>query len=146
MTVVSPGVIDGNRVMTLLNGRPAATFVPALICIQMCDLFVSAWRCVLHACLCTCVRACRRTTTTSFSLSGRESASAHSSPVMCAHVYVAAGVCWPRIGALVAAGGEKLQPEWLCIDMRTQGPAHVTRCQLANWFLSSGLTELTSPL
>lgn len=144
MTVVSPGVIDGNRVMTLLNGRPAATSVPALICIQMCDLFVSACRCVLHACLRTCVRT--GGPATSFSLSGTESASAHSSPVMCAHVYVAAGVCWPRIEALVVAGGEKSQPEWLCIDMRTHGRAHVTRCQLANWFLSSGLTELTSPL
>lgn len=102
--------------------------------------------CCMRACVLAYVRAGRRTTATSFSLSGTESASAHSSPVMCAHVYVAAGVCWPRIEALVVAGGEKSQPEWLCIDMRTHGRAHVTRCQLANWFLSSGLTELTSPL
>lgn len=67
VTVVSPGVIDGNRVMTLLNGRPAATFTQALICIQIRNLFVDV-------CLCRRVRSrCARRPRTYFSLSNMAS-------------------------------------------------------------------------
>lgn len=38
MTVVSPCVMDGNRVMTLLNGQPAAAIIQTLICIQIHNL------------------------------------------------------------------------------------------------------------
>lgn len=52
--MVSPGVIDGNEVMTLLNGQPAATFIQMLICIQIHNLFVQVLVCV-PVCVLECV-------------------------------------------------------------------------------------------